>query len=90
VKASTVLSWLFVAAALAIYLTPPPAGVSVETMHAAALVVFTVGLWAAGALPEHMVRLLFFMLASWKGRRSCGWAQPCSEAAARRARMKPV
>jgi len=63
VKASTVLSWLFVAAAVAVYLTPPPAGVSVETMHAAALVVFTVGLWAAGALPEHMVGLLFFMLA---------------------------
>jgi anion transporter len=63
VKASTVLSWCFVAAAVAVYLTPPPAGVSVEMMHAAALVVFTVGLWAAGALPEHMVGLLFFMLA---------------------------
>lgn len=62
-KASTILSWLFVATAIAVYLTPPPAGVSVETMHAAALVVFTVGLWAAGALPEHVVGLLFFMLA---------------------------
>jgi anion transporter len=62
-KASTLLSWLFIAAAAAVYLAPPPAGVSVETMHAAALVVFTVGLWAAGALPEHMVGLLFFMLA---------------------------
>jgi anion transporter len=62
-KASTILSWCFVAAAAAIYLTPPPAGVSVEMMHAAALVVFTVGLWAAGALPEHVVGLLFFMAA---------------------------
>src|SRR5688572_28572016 len=62
-KASTVLSWCFVAAAVAVYLMPPPAGVSVETMHAAALVVYTVGLWAAGALPEHMIGLLFFMLA---------------------------
>ena len=32
-------------------------------MHAAALVVFTVGLWAVGRLPEHVVGLLFFMLA---------------------------
>jgi anion transporter len=63
VKASTVLSWFFVAAAVAVYLTPPPEGVSVEMMHAAALVVFTVGLWAAGALPEHIVGLLFFMVA---------------------------
>jgi anion transporter len=62
-KAPTVLSWLFIAAAAGVYLAPPPAGVPVETMHAAALVVFTVGLWAAGALPEHMVGLLFFMLA---------------------------
>jgi anion transporter len=63
VKASTAVSWIFVAAALAVYLAPPPAGVPVETMHAAALVVLTVGLWAAGALPEHLVGLLFFMLA---------------------------
>jgi anion transporter len=62
-KASVVLSWLFVSAAVAIYLAPPPAGVSAEMMHAAALVVFTVGLWAAGALPEHIVGLLFLMLA---------------------------
>jgi anion transporter len=52
-----------IGAALAIYLTPPPAGVSVEMMHAAALVVFTVGLWASAVLPEHIVGLLFFMLA---------------------------
>ena len=46
-----------------VYFTPPPAGVSVEMMHAAALVVFTIGLWAVGSLPEHIVGLLFFMLA---------------------------
>ena len=32
-------------------------------MHAAALVVCTIGLWAVGSLPEHIVGLLFFMLA---------------------------
>jgi anion transporter len=62
-KASTLLSTIVIAAAVAVYFMPPPAGVSVEMMHAAALAVFTVGLWAAGSLPEHIVGLLFFMLA---------------------------
>jgi anion transporter len=62
-KASTLLSAIVIAAAVAVYFTPPPAGASVEMMHAAALAVFTVGLWAAGSLPEHIVGLLFFMLA---------------------------
>ena len=62
-KASSILGFVVIAAAVAVYFTPPPAGVSVEMMHAAALVLFTVGLWAAGSLPEHIVGLLFFMLA---------------------------
>lgn len=62
-RASTPLAAAVLAAAVAVYLAPPPAGGSVETMHAAALVVFTVGLWAVGALPEHIVGLLFFVLA---------------------------
>ncbi len=62
-RASTLLTAIVIAAAVAVYFTPPPAGVSVEMMHAAALVVFTVGLWAVGSLPEHIVGLLFFMLA---------------------------
>lgn len=32
-------------------------------MHAAALVLLTVGLWAAGTLPEHVTGFLFFALA---------------------------
>lgn len=62
-RASPLLSAIVVAAAIAVYVAPPPAGGSVETMHAAALVVFTVGLWALSALPEHIVGLLFFVLA---------------------------
>lgn len=62
-KASSILSFIFIAAATAVYFAPPPEGVSPEMMHAAALAIFTVGLWAAGALPEHVVGLLFFMLA---------------------------
>ena len=62
-KASTFLTATVIAASVAIYFMPPPTGVSADTMHAAALVVFTVGLWAVGALPEHVVALLFFTLA---------------------------
>jgi len=62
-KASNVLTAIVCAAALGIYLAPPPEGVTPEMMHAAALVVFTIGLWAIGALPEHIVGFLFFMLA---------------------------
>jgi anion transporter len=62
-KASTILTAIVCAAALGIYFTPSPAGGTPEMMHAAALVVFTIGLWAVGSLPEHIVGLLFFMLA---------------------------
>jgi anion transporter len=62
-SAATFLSATIILAAVAVYFAPPPAGVSAEMMHAAALVVFTIGLWAAGSLPEHVVGLLFFVLA---------------------------
>ena len=49
--------------ATVIFLLPPLAGMTVTTMHAAALLVFTVGLWASGTLPEHITGFLFFLLA---------------------------
>lgn len=63
ISAATFLSAIIIVAAIAVYFAPPPASVSVEMMHAAALVVFTIGLWAAGSLPEHVVGLLFFVVA---------------------------
>jgi anion transporter len=57
------LTALLVAAAAAVYFMPAPAGVSANTMHAAALVFLVIGLWALGAMPEHIVGLLFFALA---------------------------
>jgi len=51
------------AVAAIIFFAPPPAGASIATMHAAALIVLTTGLWALGALPEHITALLFFALA---------------------------
>jgi anion transporter len=62
-KASTFLTAVVIAASVAVYFTAPPTGMSPDAMHAAALVVLTVGLWAVGALPEHVTGLLFFMLA---------------------------
>jgi anion transporter len=62
-KASSFLAPIVIAASVAVYFMPPPAGVPVEAMHAGAVVVFTVGLWAIGALPEHVTGLLFFMVA---------------------------
>jgi anion transporter len=62
-KATAPLTGIVVAASVAIYLAPAPAGVSADMMHAAALAIFTVGLWAVGSLPEHIVGLLFFTLA---------------------------
>jgi len=62
-KASTILTAIVVAASVVVYFASPPAGVSADLMHAAALVVLTIGLWAVGSLPEHIVGLLFFVLA---------------------------
>ncbi|MCC7284543.1 MAG: anion permease [Burkholderiaceae bacterium] len=63
-KPSTVLAGIVVAFAAALYIMPAPRGVEPETLRAASLVLFTVGLWASGALPEHVVGLLFFALAT--------------------------
>jgi anion transporter len=63
VRPASVLTALAVAGATAVYFAPAPAGVPQEAMHAAALVLLTVGLWAIGALPEHLIGLIFFTLA---------------------------
>ncbi len=62
-KTASVITTFVVAGAIAVYFIPAPAGIRPETMHAAALVLLTVGLWAVGALPEHVTGLVFFTLA---------------------------
>jgi di/tricarboxylate transporter len=47
----------------AIFFTPAPEGLAPVVMHAAGLVVFTVGLWATQSLPEHVTGLLFLLAA---------------------------
>jgi anion transporter len=49
--------------AAVIFFLPPLAGVTPTAMHAAALIVLTVGLWSLGTTPEHVTAVLFFLLA---------------------------
>jgi anion transporter len=53
---------VFALAALVFFL-PAPHGYDARTMHAAALSLLVIGLWALGAMPAHIVGLLFFFLA---------------------------
>jgi anion transporter len=62
-RRSSIFAALVCVGAAVIFFLPPPAGMTATTMHAAALLVFTVGLWASGALPEHITGFLFFLLA---------------------------
>ncbi len=41
---------------------PPPAGAPAHMMHAAAVLLLTIGLWATAVLPEHLTGLLFLCL----------------------------
>lgn len=57
------LAGAVVLAAIALCVVPPPAGMTAGMMRSFALIVFTVGFWAVGALPEHLTGLLFFLIA---------------------------
>ena len=58
-----VAALLILISAAVIYLIPPTGSLEKEAMRAAALVVFAIGFWATGALPEHLTSLLFVLLA---------------------------
>lgn len=60
---SALTGLVIVAAAAAIFFAPPPAGVAVNVMHTAGLLVLVMGLWATGVLPEALTALIFFALA---------------------------
>ncbi|MBI4190478.1 MAG: anion permease [Betaproteobacteria bacterium] len=62
-RPSSVFTALVCIAAAVIFFLPPPVGATAATMHAAALIVLTIGLWALGTVPEHITALLFFLLA---------------------------
>src|SRR5262249_16797190 len=56
-------SAIVIAVALIVYFIPPPVGVPPAAVHACALVLFAVGLWAISAAPEHVVGIAFLLLA---------------------------
>ena len=58
------MATLVVVASALLYVLPPPAGVAAGAMHAAAMIVFAVGMWAFNVFPEHVTGLLFMSGAS--------------------------
>jgi anion transporter len=56
------LTTVVVIAAMVLFFTTPPAGASVNSMHAAAVMLLAIGLWAVGSLPEHLTGLIFLAL----------------------------
>lgn len=62
-KPASILSALVLLAAGAVFFMPAPAGTNANIMHAGALLVLVIGLWAVGSLPEYLTGLIFFLLA---------------------------
>jgi len=54
---------LILISAVIIFFIPPTGTLDREMLRASALVVFAIGFWATGALPEHLTSLLFLLLA---------------------------
>jgi di/tricarboxylate transporter len=52
------------AAALVVAALPAPGGAAPQVMWAAGLALFTIGLWASRALPEHLAAIGFFVIAT--------------------------
>ncbi len=46
-----------------LYLMPPMGGLSREAIRASALVLFAIGFWVTGALPEYLTALVFMLVA---------------------------
>ncbi len=57
------LSLLVLAATAALLLLPPPPGMPEPAARAAGLVLFAVGFWATGIIPEVVTAISFFLLA---------------------------
>lgn len=62
-NAKTVLAWIVVAIAAAVFLMPAPAGFDTTMMHASAVAILVVGLWAVNIFPEHITGLVFLVTA---------------------------
>ncbi len=49
--------------AVGLLFAPPPDGIEPGMMRVAAVIVFTIGLWATGVLPEYVTSVIFLFLA---------------------------
>jgi di/tricarboxylate transporter len=63
-RLSHAIAVLSLVAALVVLLLPAPAGLAPAAQRAAALTIAAIGLWASGALPEHVTALAFFLAAN--------------------------
>ena len=61
-KVTYILTAVLIVTATALFFTTPPAGMTVNSMHAAAVLLLAIGLWALGSLPEHLTGLIFLVL----------------------------
>jgi anion transporter len=63
-KTRKVVAGLILISSAILYFMPVPGGVSRELIRACALVVFAIGFWATGALPEYLTALIFILMAT--------------------------
>ena len=62
-KIGSVATGLILISSIILYFIPSTGGISREVIRASALVVFAMGFWATGALPEYLTALIFFLIA---------------------------
>ncbi|MBK17381.1 MAG: sodium:sulfate symporter [Rhodospirillaceae bacterium] len=61
-KLNSSIAWVALFGGVALFFTPPPAGIDPVVMRAAGIVTLTVGLFATAAIPEFLSALIFFFL----------------------------
>ncbi|UCB50559.1 MAG: anion permease, partial [Deltaproteobacteria bacterium] len=54
---------LVLISAVTLYFVPPPGGMSREIIRCFALLVFAIGFWATGIIPEYLTALIFLLMA---------------------------
>jgi anion transporter len=54
---------LVLISAVTLYFVPPPGGMSREIIRCSALLLFAIGFWATGIIPEYLTALIFLLIA---------------------------
>jgi anion transporter len=54
---------LVLISAVILYFVPPPGGMSREIIRCSALLLFAIGFWATGIIPEYLTALIFLLIA---------------------------